>query len=151
MDRQEKVTLTNLCMVYDDFGNVLIEDRVSKSYSGITFPGGHVHVGESFVDSVIREVFEETGLTIKNPILCGIKHWTNKDKSRYIVFCYKTKYFNGTITSSHEGEVKWVNIDDLSQMNLVHDMQETLKVFLDDKVQEYHGVYFDDKWNILLK
>ena len=36
-------------------------------------------------------------------------------------------------------------------MNLVHDMQETLKVFLDDKVQEYQWVYLNDKWNILLK
>ena len=40
---------------------------------GITFFGVHVHLGESFVESVNREVFEETGLTIKNQILYAIK------------------------------------------------------------------------------
>ncbi len=56
-----------MCMVYDDAGNVLVQDKVDKKWSGLTFPGGHIEKGESFVDSVIREVFEETGLTIEKP------------------------------------------------------------------------------------
>ena len=65
--RTETVTLTNMCMVYDDAGNVLVQDKVDKKWSGLTFPGGHIEKGESFVDSVIREVYEETGLTIEKP------------------------------------------------------------------------------------
>ena len=42
--------------------------------------------GESFTDAVIREVFEETGLRISSPVLCGIKDWSNDDGSRYMVF-----------------------------------------------------------------
>lgn len=38
------------------------------------FLGGHVEKGESFTDAVIREVFEETGLNISCPVLCGIKN-----------------------------------------------------------------------------
>ena len=30
---------------------------------------------EIFKDAMIREVNEETGLTIKNPYLCGLYHW----------------------------------------------------------------------------
>lgn len=71
--RTETVTLTNMCMVYDDAGNVLVQDKVDKKWSGLTFPGGHIEKGESFVDSVIREVFEETGLTIEKPRICGTK------------------------------------------------------------------------------
>ncbi|SHJ77139.1 8-oxo-dGTP diphosphatase [Hathewaya proteolytica DSM 3090] len=39
MDRSEKVILTNMCMVYDENGYVLVQDRVDKEYTGITFPG----------------------------------------------------------------------------------------------------------------
>ena len=79
--RTETVTLTNMCMVYDDAGNVLVQDKVDKKWSGLTFPGGHIEKGESFVDSVIREVFEETGLTIEKPRICGTKDWLRDDGS----------------------------------------------------------------------
>lgn len=83
--RTETVTLTNMCMVYDDAGNVLVQDKVDKKWSGLTFPGGHIEKGESFVDSVIREVYEETGLTIEKPRICGTKDWLRDDGSRYLV------------------------------------------------------------------
>lgn len=38
MMRTETVTLTNMCMVYDDAGNVLVQDKVDKKWSGLTFP-----------------------------------------------------------------------------------------------------------------
>lgn len=75
MAKYEKVELTSMCMLYDDEGNVLVQDRVDKKWGGITFPGGHIEKGESFVSSVIREVKEETGLDIKHPKICGIKQF----------------------------------------------------------------------------
>ena len=59
----EKVIFMNMCMVYDKEGNVLALDKVGKGYSGTTFPGGHVEPGETFKESVIREIFEETAGT----------------------------------------------------------------------------------------
>ena len=47
--RTETVTLTNMCMVYDDAGNVLLQDKVDKKWSGLTLPAGHIEKGESFV------------------------------------------------------------------------------------------------------
>ena len=61
----EKVIFMNMCMVYDKEGNVVALDKVGKNYSGTTFPGGHVEPGETFRESVIREIYEETGLTIQ--------------------------------------------------------------------------------------
>lgn len=72
MDRTEVVTITNMCMVYDG-DKVLVQEKIDDDYCGVTFPGGHVEKGESFTDAVIREVFEETGLRISSPALCGIK------------------------------------------------------------------------------
>ena len=56
----EKAEFTNMCMIYDNEGNVLVQNRV-KSWCGYAFPGGHLEPMESIVDSVIREVKEETG------------------------------------------------------------------------------------------
>ena len=116
--RTETVTLTNMCMVYDDAGNVLVQDKVDKKWSGLTFPGGHIEKGESFVDSVIREVYEETGLTIEKPRICGTKDWLRDDGSRYLVVFYKTNQFSGELKSSHEGEVKWMPLEEMKKESL---------------------------------
>ena len=81
MARSEQAIFTNLCMVYDDAGNILVEDRLDPDWPGLCFPGGHVEPGESFVESVIREVWEETGLTIEKPTLCGTKQFQTKKGS----------------------------------------------------------------------
>ena len=66
--------LCNMCMVMDGLGRVLVQERLPKPtnpWSGLTFPGGHVEPGETVVASVIREVQEETGLTVSNLQNCG--------------------------------------------------------------------------------
>lgn len=37
----ENVEITNICMIYNDDGNVLVQHRI-KSWKGWTFPEGHV-------------------------------------------------------------------------------------------------------------
>lgn len=150
MARTEVVELTNMCMVYDG-KKVLVQDKVNKDFGGITFPGGHIEKFESFTDSVIREVYEETGLTIESPQLCGIKNWSNDDGSRYIVFFYKTDKYNGEIKSSEEGEVFWLDMDELTNMNLSNDMEDMIKVFLDDNLSEFYYYKEDNKWVYELK
>ena len=78
MPKYENVVLTNMCMIYDDKGKIVVQNRVDPEWSGVTFPGGHVELGESFTQSVIREVYEETGLTISQPKICGIKQFPSK-------------------------------------------------------------------------
>ena len=139
-----------MCMVYNN-GKVLVQDRVDPNWKGITFPGGHVDKGESFTDAVIREVFEETGLTILAPQLCGIKDWPEEDGSRYIVLFYKTDKFVGELRSSDEGEVFWTDIDELSKLSLAKDMADMLKVFWDDTLSEFFYYQEDGVWKYMLK
>ena len=138
MARTELVTLTNMCMIYDDNGNVLVQDKVDSHWGGLTFPGGHVKKGESFVDSVIREIYEETGLTIEKPRICGIKDWEREDGSRYLVVFYKTNHYSGTLTSSEEGEVKWMPLEEMKRGNLADGMADMLRVFLEDDISEFY-------------
>ena len=149
--RAEMVTLTNMCMIYDDNGNVLVQDKVDDNWGGLTFPGGHIEKGESFVDSVIREVYEETGLTVSNLRICGTKDWEREDGSRYLVVLYKTNQFNGILKSSEEGKVKWMSLEDMKNGNLAEGMLDVLKVFLEDDVNEFHYTKEKDEWKCVLK
>ena len=65
MGSKETVELTNMCMVEDGKGNVLVQNRLNPNWPGIVYPGGHVEAGESITASVVREVREETGLTVR--------------------------------------------------------------------------------------
>ena len=112
MDKPERVILTNMCMIQNG-SKVLVEDKRSVWADGIIFPGGHVEEHEPIVDSVIREVREETGLMIEKPQLCGIKDWINEDGSRYVVFLFRADHFSGELISSSEGRVFWVEMKDV--------------------------------------
>ena len=72
MDRTERVELTVLCLIRDG-ERYLLQARAKGDWTGFTLPGGHVEPGESIVDAVVREMKEETGLTIEHPQLCGVK------------------------------------------------------------------------------
>lgn len=149
MAKLELAEFTNLCMVYDAVGNILVQNRRDPSWPGICFPGGHVEPGEAFTDSVIREVFEETGLTIQNPRLCGVKQFQNSKGARYVVFFYKSSQYSGTLRSCDEGEVFWLSKAELEQYRLVPDFLEMLKVFEDDSLNEF--IYYQEKDNWKLK
>lgn len=149
MERTERVTLTNMCMLQDGT-KVLVEEKVWQDIKGIVFPGGHVEEHEPIVDSVIREMREETGLTIENPILCGIKEWVNEDGSRYMVFLFKANKFSGSLHSSSEGRVFWVEKDEVLKMNWIWDMDSMMRVMSDG---EFAEVFLDgnDDWKATLK
>ncbi|MFD1850454.1 8-oxo-dGTP diphosphatase [Oceanobacillus bengalensis] len=138
MGRSEKVILTNMCMIYDDNGRILVQDRLNPNWSGITFPGGHVDKGESFSHSVIREVYEETGLTIKSPLLCGVKQFQTTEDERYIVLFYKTNKFEGKLTSSEEGNVFWLKRENLYKYKLANDFDKMLEIFESDDLSEFY-------------
>lgn len=104
MDRTQRTEIVNMCMIYSG-ELILVQDKINAEWGGLTFPGGHVEAAESLTDAVIREVFEETGLTVASPRLCGIKDWVNDDGSRYMVLFYKTDKFSGKLKPSCEGDV----------------------------------------------
>lgn len=145
MKRTERCILTNICLVYDE-NRILVVDRKKKDWPGLTFPGGHVEKDEDFNSSVIREVKEETGLTIRNPILCGIEEFKTDKEDRYIMLYYKTNKFSGKIRSSKEGEVFWLERDDIDKYKLSLDLKRILKVMESDNLSEIIYYKKEDKW-----
>ena len=137
MKKTEKAIFTNMCMIYDDMGNILVEERVKSDWRGIAFPGGHVEAGEAFTESVVREIKEETGLDIFSPILCGVKQFYTDEGERYVVFLYKTNRFYGTLSSSAEGSVFWIKREELENYTLAPDFADLVKVFEKDDISEF--------------
>ena len=151
MSRTTPTILCNLCMVEDlENGKVVLQYRSPERYkkwSGYAFPGGHIEEGESLAESVIREVYEETGLTIAAPKLVAVKDWEPDEGGRYIVFCYKATEYTGQLRSSEEGEVSWVSKDQLEKLDLSYDMFPLLEVMEDPDLSEYYyRKRTDDGW-----
>ena len=142
----ENAIFTNLCLIYDDQGNILVQNRRDPSWPGICFPGGHVEPGEAFVASVIREVLEETGLTIENPILCGSKQFQTREDARYVVLFYKATRFSGTLHGSEEGEVFWVPRNTLLNYQLAPDMEDMIRIFESDDLSEFYYYVENGNW-----
>ena len=135
MDRTSTVELTNLCMIYSG-DKILVQEREWQGRKGIIFPGGHVEKEESIIASVIREMKEETGLTIRQPIPCGFKDWINDDGSRYLVLLFKTDCFSGELRSSPEGRVFWVTREEFAHLDVMWNMRDVLQILDSDACHE---------------
>jgi 8-oxo-dGTP diphosphatase len=149
MPQKDKIELTNMVMIEDKAtGKVLVQERI-KSWCGLTFPGGHVEEGESFVDSAVREVKEETGLDVKKLIPCGVVHWANKRGGEtYLEFLYKTSDFYGIITESTvEGSVKWMTREELENSGrLSPNFEHYLPMFFENKYSELYFEWDGESW-----
>ena len=139
MDRTSRIELTNMCLIYDE-NRILVQEKKGlkeKYRGGLVFPGGHIEADESLLDSVIREMKEETGLTVHNPVPCGFKDWIQEDGTRYIVLLYKTDQFEGELKSSEEGRVFWLDRSEIDNANLIWNMKELLQIFDTDSFSEF--------------
>lgn len=150
MARNELAVFTTLIMVENELSQLLVEDRKDPDWPGICFPGGHVEPGEAFTAAAIRETYEETGLTIEDPRLVGVKQFQTKRDERYVVFFYKATQFTGTLTSSDEGEVFWIDREELQTRTLVTDFMDMLKVFDSPDLNEFYYYKEDGGWGLKL-
>ena len=149
MGRTETVELTVLCLLTDG-SRMLLQNRVKADWRGYTLPGGHVEPGESFVDAVIREMREETGLTVIAPRLAGVKQFPIEG-GRYVVLLFKAERYTGTLRSSEEGQMEWIPFDRLGEVQTVDDFNELLRVINDHDLSEFQYTIAGDRWQVHLK
>lgn len=149
MDRTERVELTTLCLVSRG-EQLLLQNRVKGDWRGYALPGGHVEPGESIVDSVLREMYEETGLFLHKVRLCGVKQFPIEG-GRYVVFLFRSDDFEGELHSSEEGKVEWVARSALAELPTVDDFAELLAVMEQDDLSEFLYIDRGDNWEVVLK
>ena len=149
MHRSENVELTNLCLIRRG-REILLQNRVKADWRGLALPGGHVEPGESIVDSVIREMKEETGLTIRNPRLRGVKQFPIEG-GRYIVFLYEATEFEGILRDSEEGGVAWYPREKVRDLPTVADLEELIQVIEREDLSEFIYLADGDDWQVSLR
>jgi len=110
-------------------------------------PGGKFESGETPLDCIIREFYEETGLTLINPKLQGISYW--KDSMEGIIFIYTADEFTGKLkTSSVEGTLEWIEIAALSKINQFDQNEKFTPYLFKDKL--FEGKFLlDDKCSVI--
>lgn len=149
MSRTENVELTVLCLL-EDGDRILLQNRTKKDWRGYALPGGHVEPGESFVDAVIREMKEETGLTILDPRLVGVKQFPI-EKGRYVVLLFKARQWSGNLVSSEEGRMEWIRYGDLESVKTADDFDDLLKVMNSPELTEFLYLVSGEDWTVSIR
>lgn len=114
--------LATLCYLIKDNKTLMIyrnkkeNDYHEGKWNGL---GGKFELGESPEDCAIREMKEETGLDVKNPIMKGFITFPNFDGvDDWYVFVFVFKEFEGELIDSPEGHLEWIDNDKLTELNL---------------------------------
>jgi 8-oxo-dGTP diphosphatase len=80
--------------------------------------GGKFEPGETPEECVIRELREESGLTIQKPKLCGLLMFPNFMGNDWYVFVFTAIDFTGELIDSPEGRLEWIPDEEVSNLNL---------------------------------
>lgn len=104
-----------LCYIKQD-NQILMLHRVKKKndlHQGLWVGlGGKVEPGESPEECIIREVYEESGLSIQQPRMRGILTFPcDGIDDDWYVFLFTATEFTGEMISSPEGDLQWINTD----------------------------------------
>ena len=103
------IRLYNLCLIENpETRQVVALDKVSSPFAGITLPGGKVEKGESIAASVIREVREETGLSLGSWRFRGIVTFVSDEWGTEYMHLFTADSFTGALCPCDEGELEWV-------------------------------------------
>lgn len=110
-------------------------------------PGGKFESGETPLDCITREFYEETGLTLINPRLQGISYW--QDSAEGIIFIYTAEEYKGELNiTSSEGQLEWIKIDDLLAIKQFDQNEKFTPYLFKDEL--FEGKFLlDDKCKVL--
>ena len=116
-------------------GKVLLQKRSDFGVWGL--PGGNAEPGENLTSVAVREVFEETGLTITDPKPFGFGgnpdietvRFPNGDECQFFVLNFFTKSFSGNLAMK-DGEslaLGWFETSNLPKM--LANMEASVKAY----------------------
>lgn len=134
-DKEEKMQNTTLCYIERDEKYLMLlrnkkeTDANKNKWIGI---GGKFEEGESPDECLLREVKEETGLTLKDYRFRGIVTFVSDKWGTEYMHLYTASDFTGTIQECMEGELQWIPVKDVMKLNLWEGDRIFLKLLAED-------------------
>ncbi len=139
------VVEATLCEIIDG-GRLLLQRKSAGRFGEGKWngPGGKVQPGETPPECVVREVWEETGLTVSDLTERGVVdfYFGEKPEPDWVVHIYTTSTFSGEPRESDEGELRWWSLDEIPYGEMWMDDAYWLPVLLQGK--RFRGVFVYD-------
>lgn len=127
-----------MCIIRDD-DKVLFQKRYKSPFKGYwNAPGGKVEIQESPKEACIREVYEETGISLNSIKFRGVMTVsdTTKKIDTEVLMLFESNSFQGELISSNEGEVDWIELDRIYESSIVPESMTYLLPYITD----YEGI-----------
>ncbi|MCW3793258.1 NUDIX domain-containing protein [Paenibacillus sp. LS1] len=131
-------SIFTLCIIRDD-DKVLFQKRYKSPFKGYwNAPGGKVEIQESPKEACIREVYEETGISLNSIKFRGVMTVsdTTKKIDTEVLMLFESNSFQGELISSNEGEVDWIELDRIYESSIVPESMTYLLPYITD----YEGI-----------
>jgi ADP-ribose pyrophosphatase YjhB (NUDIX family) len=131
--------------IQDDAGRILMIRRTDNDRYAI--PGGAQDVGETLTQTVVREVEEETGLTVEVTGLIGIYSdpghviaYDDGEVRQEFSICFRARPISGDLRTSDESrEVEWIDPDQLDSLSTHPSTQLRINHGLDGRTQPFYS------------
>ena len=119
---ESNTELTTICYL-EQQGKYLMLHRTKKQHDinkdkwiGI---GGHFEYGESPVECIQREMTEECGITLSDPVLRGIISFVSDLPVYVYMFLFTATAYKGELLKDcNEGDLEWVDKNELLKLPL---------------------------------
>lgn len=112
-------------------GKVLVVRRARKPALGVyTFPGGAVEPGETLIEAAVREVREETALTIEPVALAGHREAIMRDREgrverHFVILCFASRWLAGEPTLNEElDDARWIAPEEIAALRTTDGLAE---------------------------
>ena len=147
--------LTTLCYIENDRDEYLMLHRTKKEndlnhdkWIGV---GGKFEEAESPEECLLREVKEETGLTLLDYRLRGVITFVSDEFPCEYMYLFTADRFEGELTACDEGELRWIPKEEVLRLNLWEGDRAFLKMLAEDRPfftmkLNYKGYELTDIW-----
>jgi len=135
------VTDCTLCFLEKDEKFLMLK-KADKLFGGGKWnaPGGKLNNDETFEQCAVREIYEETGLKVKELEECGILKFFEGENFAWHVHVFISNNFEGEMKPGSEGELRWIEKNNMPFDSMWADDFHWFPFLIDGK--KFEGTFY---------